>query len=763
MKKIIYIFVFLLSTIGFSQANLQWKGYFSYNEIKDISESSSKITAAGQNALFSKNLATNTIKTTNTVDGLSGETITAIYFSQNANKTIIGYENGLMIVVNDIDGSITNVVDIVNKSIPNNIKRINHFMEHQGIIYISCDFGIVQYNINTLEFGDTYFIGPNGQEIRIYQTTVLNNEIYAVTQFFGIKKASLNNPNLIDFAQWQTFDSGSWNGIVTLNNQLICQNLNNGLYRHNGTNFQEIIILPQAGIDLRVFNDKVIVTSQNHVYVFNTNFIQEAHIQSNEINISNLSFTCATFINNYIYIGTNNTGIISINTSSTSDMEIIMPEGPKRNYIFALKSSPTNLWVSYGGYSVSYNPYTFFQFNVTTFDISKMTTTEWKHIPFVDLLNARSMTKITIDPNNENLVYFHSYNDGLLKIENDVPTTIFNETNSTLNSIVPNSGVNIRIGDSDFDRNRNLWVINSRVANGLHVLRTNGQWQQYNMSSILTAINSNDISEIKIDRNGTKWMATYKDGVIAFNENTNVFKKITEGIDTGNLPSAEVKALAIDNRNQVWIGTTKGLRVLSSISAYNSENQMKANAIIILEDDLAQELLYEQVITDIVVDGSNRKWISTVDSGVFLFSANGQETIYHFTKDNSPLPSNMVGDVEINETTGEIFFATDKGMVSFQGTATRPADNLNNVYVYPNPVRPGFVGTVKIAGLLSKANIKITDIEGNLVYETTSEGGTIEWDTTAFGKYKVASGVYMIFISAEDGSETTVKKVMIIR
>jgi hypothetical protein len=763
MRKIIYIFAFLLSTIGFSQPNLQWKGYFSYNEIKDITESSTKVTAAGENALFSKNLTTNTIKTTNTIDGLSGETITAIYFSETTKKTIIGYQSGLMIVVNDNDGSVINIVDIINKSIPNNIKRINHFMEHQGIIYISCDFGIVEFNINTLEFGDTFFIGPNGQEIKIYQTTVLNNEIYAVTQFNGIKKASLSNPNLIDFAQWQTFDSGSWNGIVTLNNQLICQNLNNGLYRHNGTNFQEIIILPQVGIDLRVFNNKIIVTSQNHVYVFNTSFSQEAHIQSNEINISNLSFTCATYINNYIYIGTNNTGIISINASSTSDMEIIMPEGPKRNYIFAIKSSSNNLWISYGGYDLEYNPYLFFQFNLTSFDISRVNSTEWKHIPFADLLNARSMSKITIDPNNENIVYFHSYNDGLLKIENDIPTTIFNETNSTLNAIIPNSNTNIRIGDSDFDRNQNLWVLNSRVPNGLHVLKTNGQWQQYNMSSILTAIGNNDISEIKVDRNGTKWMATSRNGVIAFNENTNVFKKITEGVDTGNLPSTEVKALAIDNRNQVWIGTTKGLRVLSSTSAYNSENQMKANPIIILEDELAQELLFEQVITDIVVDGSNRKWISTVDSGVFLFSANGQETIYHFTKNNSPLPSNLVGDVEINETTGEIFFATDKGMVSFQGTATRPADNLDNVFVYPNPVRPGFVGTVKIAGLISKANIKITDIEGNLVHETTSEGGTIEWDTTAFGKYKVASGVYMIFISAEDGSETTVKKVMIVR
>jgi hypothetical protein len=102
-------------------------------------------------------------------------------------------------------------------------------------------------------------------------------------------------------------------------------------------------------------------------------------------------------------------------------------------------------------------------------------------------------------------------------------------------------------------------------------------------------------------------------------------------------------------------------------------------------------------------------------------------------------------------------------MVSFKGTSTKPSDSLEDVYVYPNPVRPGFEGTVKISGLTSKANIKITDIEGNLVHEEISEGGTIEWDTRAFGKYKVASGVYMIFISSEDALDSTVKKVMIIR
>ena len=200
-----------------------------------------------------------------------------------------------------------------------------------------------------------------------------------------------------------------------------------------------------------------------------------------------------------------------------------------------------------------------------------------------------------------------------------------------------------------------------------------------------------------------------------------------------------------------------------SVDQFISETELTSNSIIIQEGDLAQELFYQQTILDIAVDGANRKWVSIADGGVFLVSPNGQQTIYQFTKSNSPLPSDNINDIEIDGVSGEVFFATDKGMVSFLGTSTKPSDDLGNVYVYPNPVRPEFLGTVKISGLTDKANVKITDIEGNLVHETTTSGGTIEWDTTAFGKYKVASGVYMIFVASEDGTDTTVKKVMIIR
>jgi ligand-binding sensor domain-containing protein len=764
MKKYLVVVLLIGFHFGFAQQNQNWKGYFSYNQIKDVSESSSKIYAAAENALFTKNLNTNSIETINTVNGLSGQTISALYHSDAFNKTIVGYENGLMIVINNVDGSMLYVVDIINKNIPANIKKINHFMEYNGIVYISCDFGIVQYKLATLEFGDTYFIGPSGEEIKIYQTTVYNGDIYAVTVSNGIKKASLSNPNLNDFAQWQVFNPGYWSGITTFNNQLVATNLNNIVYKYNGNYFEQIFLLSQPGIDIRSNADYLTVTSTNHVYVYNNTLQQMAHIQSNQILDSTVSFSCATTQNGTVFIGTNENGIVNANLANTAATEFIMPNGPTQNNLFSINAASSNVWAVYGDYDAEFNPYP-----LSYHGISKYANNQWLNIPYSQVhlpgSEASDFVRVTVNPNNENQIFVSSYFSGLLKFENDELVTVYNKTNSGLETILPSDppDANIRVEQSAFDRSGNLWMTNGIVEKGLKVLKSNNQWGAYNMTDILGNYQNTRLGKMVIDNSGTKWICTTIDGVVAFNETLNSFKKITYGENQGNLPVEDVRAIAIDNRNQLWIGTTKGLRVLSSVNNFSSDQQMKANAIIILENDLAQELMYEQFITDIAVNGSNQKWIGTADSGVFLFSSDGQQTIYHFTKDNSPLPSNVINDIDINATTGEVFFATDKGMVSFQGTSTRPADSLADVYVYPNPVRPEFVGTVKIAGLISKANIKITDIEGNLVYETTSEGGTIEWDTTAFGKYKVASGVYMIFIAAEDASETAVKKVMIIR
>ncbi len=768
MKKLNLVFLFILffTQIALSQENALWRGYFSYNEVKDLSQSSNKLVVASENAIFSKNFSSGEVKTTNTIDGLSGQTISSIYYSSNYKKTIVGYENGLLIVINEIDGKMTYVVDIINKSIPSNVKRVNHFLEYNDIVYVSCDFGIVQYNLATLQFGDTYIIGDNGTQIAVSQTAIFNNMIYAATLNNGIRSASINNSNLIDYNQWTTIAFFGWSGIEVFENNLIATTTAGNIQKLQGNSFVNVETLAQPAVDIRSSGNYLIITTNNHVYIYNSSLSQIADINSIQIPNVIVQFTCATIIDDTVIMGTLENGVFNKKLNNLV-FESSSPEGPLRNNIFAISSSSNSLWAVYGGYSFFYNPYAYNGNSPAKFGISKLSDKRWLSIPYEDLLGSRALSRIIINPNNEKQVFVSSYYSGLLEFENDQLKKVYNASNTGsdgLKSIPGQVPDDIRINGTAFDKSGNLWLNSSIDKRGLKVFKNNGQWQSYDMSSIYEKLNVFNLGRIAVDKNGTKWLTTQNDGLIGFNENyRNLTRNLKEGADTGNLPSNYACSVAIDNRNQMWIGTNKGLRVLSSVDSFISSQSLIAQPIIILEDNLAQELLYQQFITDIVVDGSNNKWLATADSGVFLVSSDGQKTIHHFTENNSPLPSNTINDIDINGLTGEVFIATTKGMVSFKGTATDANETLNNVYVYPNPVRPEFTGTVKISGLIDKATVKIADIGGNLVYETTSEGGTIEWDTTAFGKYKVASGVYVIFISAENGGETKVKKVMIIR
>ncbi|AWH84587.1 ABC transporter substrate-binding protein [Flavobacterium album] len=755
MKRVLLLLSLLFSIVSIGQGNQLWGSYYSYNNVQDITESNNRVFAASESAMFTKNVATNEIKTITSVDGLKAETITAIHHSPTYGKTLVGNANGLLLVVNN-DFSVLNRIAIVQETtIPAAKKKINHIYEYEGKAYISCDFGIAVFNLATLEFGDTYYLGPSGAEISVRQATIYNGYMYAATNESGLRRATFPNPNLNDFSQWTQVFGGAWSAALTYSGSFFGF-ANGTLYKPDLQNNipYGFDVFPSEMVDLREANGYMVATCSNRINVYNDALVRV--FQLNLIPGENVTFTCATIVGGDIFIGTKEKGVFSIPMTNLSAVTNITPDGPLMSSIFSLDKTPNNLWAVYGGYSATYNP-----FPLKYYGISKFSSTGWTHIPNDDLFDAASISDIIANPNNENIVFAASFHDGLIKIENDVPVAIYDESPAIPNGPEPisSSDISVRINSLAFDKSGNLWMTNSLAHNAIKRYSPgNDQWASFN---IFEAIGADNFAKMAIDRNNTKWIPTNHNGVLAFNENLNNKSIIIKGQE--NLPNDNVKCVAIDNNNRLWIGTITGLRVVSSIERFMTEDELTANPIIILEDGLAQELMYEQTITDIVVDGANNKWIGTAGAGAFLVTPDGQGTLFHFTKENSPLPSNNINDIEIDSATGEVFFATDRGMVSYKGTSTAAAGDLSKVYVFPNPVRPNFDGDVNISGLVDKANIKITDIEGNLVYETTSEGGTVLWDTRAFGKYKVATGVYMIFISSEDGTETKVKKVMIIR
>jgi streptogramin lyase len=761
MKNVFSLYFLLVSFTFFGQSSSPWRSFYSYSDIVDVSESPSKVFGAASSAMFEKNLGTNDLRTITSVDGLKAETITAVHYSTEYNKILVGNSNGLLTVING-DNTVVDKIGIIQETtVSSTKKRINNITEYQGRAYIATDFGIVVFNLANLEFVDTYYMGPGGAEIAIQQCAILDGYIYAATLYDGMIVSDVANPNLNDYHQWYSIETGQFSGVVAYNGNIYASDAVGSVVRFQNGDPIPFTTLPAKVTDIRQANGYMVITCANRVVVYNQQMVQVSQI--NVIPLTEAQgavFNCATVVAETLFIGTVGHGMFSAGFNSLT-FENITPNGPQRSNIFRVKKAPSALWAVYGAYTATYNPAPYEYYGV-----SKFNEKGWTTITNDKLFNAVDISDIAISPTNENLVYAASYHSGLIKIQNNEPVILYNDQNTGGNLEAIGSPSSIRINSLAFDKEGSLWMTNTRIEKPIKRLKTTGNstsWTSYTVKGAIQDFANNDYAKMVIDRNGTKWIPTTYNGVLAFNEALDNKKIIiTEG-NNGNLPTFTATCVAIDNNNRLWIGTNKGLRILPGIDRFTTETELTTNAIIILEDGIAQELMYEQGITDIVVDGSNNKWIATGGAGAFLVSPDGQQTLFHFTKQNSPLPSDVINDIEIDNATGEVFFATDKGMVSYRGTSTEASGDLSKVYVFPNPVRPEFDGNVNISALVDKANVKITDIEGNLVFETTSEGGTVLWDTRAFGKYKVASGVYMIFISSEDGTQTKVKKVMIIR
>ena len=775
MKFIAILFFSILSIpICISQ---NWNGHYSYHNSIDTSIGNGKIFTASENAIYIHSTQDDQLSIITTIDGLSGDFISNIYYSTNFNKLIIGYENGLIQIVDFNNDNILTIYDIIEKTtIPPNKKKINEFTEVDNIIYISTDYGVSLYDLNSLEFGDSLFIGEGGTQQQVNQTIINDNFLYAVLpDFGGIKRVNLDL-DIINYQNWELVYSGDFDFILNIDDSFVFTNENNVFFNENGT-FSQVISLSQTIKKIVINEGKIIITSEDKIFIYDTNFnlINSSIISSN----FNTNFNSSELYNNYIYVATSSKGLLKININNIQQNYSILPAGPLDNNVFSISSLYGSLWATFGDYTSTYNPYPLARKGVSHWSDEYWNNINYDSIPE----NAVNLNNISINPFNLNNIFISSYHGGLLEIS-DESLSLFDQSNSGLESLISNETNynSVRISGSNFDDSGTLWLMNSRVDNPLKSfnLDTN-QWSSYDFTQIIPDGFNDELgfSDIVIGSNGTKWIGGLNSGLIGFNENAGnpLLKRINDN-DVGNLPSPYVKSLAMDNNNHLWIGTIKGLRVL-----YNTSNFFDANVstqqIVIEEDGIYKELLEQQFISDIKVDGSNNKWVGTIGSGLFYFSQNGQQTIYHFTKNNSPLPSNNINDIALDFVNGLVFIATDKGLVSFDSGGSTTSSTLNESYVYPNPVRPSFnmnIEKIKISGITEDINIKITDISGNLVAEANSnvnnryngfnleiDGGIAYWNGKNLANNSVSSGVYIVMLSDLDSYDTKILKIMIIR
>ena len=773
MKNLFSLYIFLFSLVISAQTDYSasWEDFYSYNNVKDFTKVDTIIYALTDNAIFTYDVLSGEINKLSSIQGLSGETTSTIYYNETFKRVVIGYENGLVEVIDD-DGSITISSDIVNFN-QSGEKSINHISEFNNKLYLSTPFAVVVYDIENLEFGDTYFIGNNSSSVKINETIISNNIIYAVTET-GIFKADITSDLLIDFNNWQQlFNGRDFKGVAFLDGLYIIEN--SKLFTFDGVSLTEKIDFNKEikNIKSTTINLCISLDKEARIYDSSMNLVQEFTPNLEY----DYSLNTALFEDDIAFLATKEFGILETKISEPTTYLEIHPDGPLSNTVFSITAQNNNFWVVYGGYNSTFTP-----LNIRN-GFSKFNGENWINTNFNSSL-PNDLVDVTIDPSHENRVYISALGTssdidakptgGLLVVEDNVLVQTYNHLNSSLTPILVSlPAINIRVSGSTFDNNGNLWATNYETGEELVKLSANGQWSSVDLGVVQTS-SAAGLTEIIADRNNSIWIGSRRNGAYVYNENGSRKKALIATPNEGNLPDLNVRTIAVDRSNRIWLGTKSGLVVYSNASGVFDEVATNAQPVVINGDEngFGDRLLGDQTINSIVVDGADNKWFGTDSGGVLCTNPSGQTTIAIFSKKNSPLPSNRILKISADIAAGKVYFATDKGIVAYNSNVVPFGDVLEAVYAYPNPALKNHE-TVTIDGrngthLPKGTNVKILDVAGNLVHETNViegqelQGGKVVWNKRNLAGNKVASGIYIVLLSNDDASETAVTKIAII-
>lgn len=754
----------------FSQIAIgEWRDHLPYNRAISVADAGEKIYCATEFSLFYFDQNDQSINRMSKVNGLSDIGISAIGYNPEYNTLLIAYTNTNIDLVKD--GDIINISDIKRKQILGK-KTINNIYFSDSLAYLSCGFGIVVLDIKNEEFPEpTYFIGPEASQVDVKDITIGKDTLYAATEI-GIFKASMNSPNLADFNEWSVdqrlLPNQNFNAISFFNDKLIAnyhQEEYSGdtvfMYDYNTNLWQRFPeVDPYRKYNIHPSHDKLVIAGQSKVYIYNSDFTLNSAIYS--LNGANINARNAVLDNN----GAKWIADLSFGLMKTEDnfgADVIVPNGPYASNVFDMSLENEQLWVASGGRSSGwgkiYLPDGVYSFADESWDSYN----RWNGFSAFDTIT--DMVCVVVDPNQAGHAFVGTWMEGVMEFMNGEVVNIFNETNSTL-EIWP-AGNYVAVSGVALDNQNNLWVVNSGATNLLSVKESNGVWSSFPLTSSLSGA---DAGKLVIDSYGQKWITVRGDNkLVVFTDNNtidnptdDVTKILTNASGNGNLPGNRIICVAQDLDEEMWLGSDEGIAVIYSPRNIFTGDNYDAQRILVEVGGYTQYLLESEIVTAITIDGDNRKWVGTERAGVFLLSEDGTEEIHHFTEENSPLYSNTIVDIEINGETGEVFFGTDKGIISYKSTATKPNTTNTDVVVYPNPVREGYEGVIAIKGLVTNADVKITDISGTLIFATRAEGGQAIWSGRSFDGRKASTGVYLVFASDDEGNEKMVTKILFI-
>lgn len=764
--RYLIICLLVISTSIHSQQYERWRTHLASYNTTAVAEAENDVYAMADGTIYSYGKNDNNVKMYTKLNGLSDSDVKLIRYNMAVHTLMIVYSNGNIDLMSR-DGMynlpyLKNAGNIQDKT-PNEINFVG------DRAYLSTHFGIVVIDMKKKEVSETYKLG-----MKVYSSCLHGEMIYASTER-GLYAASTKD-NLMDFNNWKQlpthgadFDSKKIVRIGIFQNKLCLCIPGAGLYyRNDGGQF--IPFLKQIYIEgMTIQGDRLLAHTGENLYIY-TSLESPAEIVSPGVvkDVSALKNT------NTYWVASGTKGLIGIRRKNANAFETFVSglniEGPKRNFCTFMTIQGGKLLVTGGDrWTDRFNrPGT-----LMTYEGGKWTNFDETTVNKAVGYACRDYTGVAVDPDDAGHYFVSTFGEGVIEIKDNKYVQLYNHTNTPLVSAIDPSPNYVRVGGVSFDKQKNLWMTNSGVQNGIVVRTADGKWKSLFYKGVSGVPL---VDKILVTSKGHKWVNVPRGtpGLLVFDDNgtptdntddkSNFFTLLRNARGEALNVSA-FYCMAEDLNGEVWLGTDHGPVICSSPEAAIKDPQKFFGSVIVRPNDDGSNgvFLDSEQIKAIAVDGGNRKWLGTGSSGIFLVNPTGTETIQHFTTENSPLLSNHIQSIAIDHKTGEVFIGTDKGIISYLGDATQGSPDYSDVYAFPNPVRPDFDGSVTITGLIADSNVKITDLNGNLIYQAQSAGGQVTWNCRSHKGQRVATGIYLVLASTAQGAESVVTKIAVVK
>jgi hypothetical protein len=778
MKKIFQIGVlaWLLSgPISADPAIGEWRTHFSYKTTNEVVYADDKVYVEASGKLYSYSITDGTTRSYTTLDGLNGHTVSFLGWCAVEKTLLVVYSDGNIDFITR--HGLYNLPDFKNKSMTGN-KTINGLRVIGSEAFLSTGVGLLVVDVSKREISDNFYLGFSASYSNCLDAVAWNDSILVATSNGLYQGKRSDNLQDVDFWNPADFISGiKAKKLVRFKDQFFILAQNGLLYKGLPGKWQ--VFLADAGItDVLVQENALMICSGSTTYFYDS-MLNRIPVES--VRCNSVAWDSGR---ERLYVASGSSGLTILKKASsgyTVETDSIIPEGPSQNTAWNAFFLDGTYYSTAGARWGDRNKY--------EGDLLVFEDNAWKALPDKEHMVSEvgylpmDFMNVAFDPKDKTHFFITSWGDGMMEFRNSLFYKQHKPGNSALRNII--AGRYCRVDGATFDEEGNLWVLNSKFFpqgpaetrllpdSSLCILKPDGTWLQPFYPEMKTAPTWNSIL---FTSKGQAWMNAVREryGVFVLDNNgtvsdtsddqTRAFDNFTDQ-DDNVLSPFTICCILEDKNGTIWLGTNLGPILATGTTRIFDKDYTFTRVKIPRNDgtDNADYLLNDIRINCMAVDGANRKWIGTEGNGIYLLSSDGLETVHHFTTQNSPLPSDYLWSIAVNPETGEVFMGTDAGLVSYRSDATEGEASYSEVHVFPNPVRPEYNGLITVTGLIEKSQVRITDLNGNVLTSGSSLGGQFTWNGSLKNGKKAASGVYLVFVASEDGMEKQACKFMIVR